>query len=261
MLHETERTDLSSVTMERPLDSVIDLQKALDDLQEAEARLHGIPEWMRELHEEHSARMAEIEVLAAAVEEAASERRLAEGEAQDAHEKLRGYQEQISSVRNQREYGALLQEMDTSKGVIKALEEKALAELERQEEAQASLEDLQEAFRELDGRYKAELEKWEAEKPAVAEQVKELEERIGFLRERIPRGSLDLFERVLERHEGQALAEVVKVERVGRGQQIWSCGNCHYRVRPQAVIEITNSGGIVFCDSCKRILYLADATG
>ncbi len=247
--------------MERPLDSVIDLQQALDKLAEAKERLHGIPEWMRELHEEHSSRKAEIDLLAASVEEAASERRLAEGEAQSAHEKLRGYQEQIGSVRNQREYGALLQEIDTTKGIIKTLEERALAALERQEGAQASLEELREAFRELDGRYKAELEKWETEKPGVAEQVEALQGRIAVLRERIPPRSLSLFERVLERHGGQALAQVLKVERVGRGQEIWSCEACHYRVRPQAVIEITNTGSIVFCDSCKRILYIADPAG
>ena len=66
---------------------------------------------------------------------------------------------------------------------------------------------------------------------------------------------------MLERHGGQALAEVHRVECAGRGQQIWSCGACHYRVRPQAVVEISNTGSIVFCDSCKRILYIADAAG
>lgn len=247
--------------MERPLDSVLDLQKALNELQEAQDRLHGIPDWMRELHEQHSARKQEIEALEASVEEAASERRLAEGETEAAQEKLKTYQEQISSVRNQREYGALLQEMDTIKGTIKSLEEQALTALERQEEAQGALDELREGFRELDDRYKAELEKWEAEKPGVAEQVEALEGRISVLRERIPPSSLSLFERVLERHGGKALAEVRPVERVGRGQQIWSCGVCNYRVRPQAVVEITNSGSIVFCDSCKRILFLADPAG
>ena len=244
--------------MERPLDGVIDLQKTLNELVQADERLNGIPEWMAELHEEHSSRKAEIVTLTESVEEAASERRLAESEAQDYQEKLKGYQEQIASVRNQREYGALLQEMDTIKAAIKTQEELALAALERQEEAQSSLEKLKEDFRELDERYAAELKKWEAEKPSVAEQVEGLKGRIAVLRERIPPPSLSLFERVLQRFGGQALAEVRKLERVGRGQQIWSCTTCHYRVRPQSVVEITNNGSIVFCDSCKRILYIED---
>jgi predicted nucleic acid-binding Zn-ribbon protein len=244
--------------MERPLDTVIDLQKALDELRNAEERLHGIPDWMRELHDEHAAKKEEIDALMAAVEEAASERRAAEGETQDSQEKLENYQEQIGRVRNQREYGALLQEIDGIKGTIKSLEERALAALERQDAAQVSLEELKEGFRDLDERYGTELGKWEAEKPGVAKQVDELKGRITVLRERIPPGSLALFERVLERHAGSALAEIRKIERVGRGQQIWSCGTCHYRVRPQAVVEISNNGSIVFCDSCKRILYIEE---
>jgi len=247
--------------MERPLDTVIDLQKALDELREAEERLHGIPDWMRELHDEHAARKAEIDVLLASVEEAASERRGAEAETEDSQEKLKNYQEQIGRVRNQREYGALLQEIDGIKATIKSLEEQALAALERQDAAQASLDELKEGFRELDGRYGAELEKWEGEKPGVAKQVEDLQGRIAVLRERIPPSSLSLFERVLERHAGSALAEVRKLEKVGRGQQVWSCGTCHYRVRPQAVVQISNSGSIVFCDSCKRILYIESTVG
>jgi predicted nucleic acid-binding Zn-ribbon protein len=247
--------------MERPLDTVIDLQKALNELHDAEERLHGIPDWMRELHDEHAGKKAEIEALLEGVEEAASERRAAEAETQDSQEKLKNYQEQISRVRNQREYGALLQEIDGIKGTIKELEERALEALERQDAAQASLDELKEGFRELDDRYSAELEKWEAEKPGVAKQVEDLKGRISVLRERIPPSSLALFERVLERHAGSALAEIRKIERVGRGPQIWSCSTCHYRVRPQAVVEISNNGSIVFCDSCKRILYLEETAG
>ncbi len=247
--------------MERPLDSVIDLQKALSELSQADERLHGIPDWMQELHEEHSGRKAEIEALKGLIEEAASERRQAEADVQDSQLKLQTYQEQIAAVRNQREYGALLQEMDTIKDTIKALEEKALEALERQEESQSSLEELESNFSELDGRYQTELEKWEAEKPGVAKQVEALKGRIAVLRERLPASSLSLFERVVQRHGGNALAEVRKIERVGKGPQIWSCSVCHYRVRPQSVVEIANNGSIVFCDSCKRILFIEEAAG
>ena len=242
--------------MERPLDTVIDLQQALTELDAAEAQLHGIPDWMQELHEEHSAKKGEIDELGEAVEAAASERRLAEAETSDAQEKLRTYQEQIGRVRNQREYGALLQEMDGIKATIKECEERALAALERQDAAQGQLEELQAGFQDLDERYSAELEKWEAQKPDVAKEVESLKERIGVLREQISPSSLSLFERVVQRHGGQALAEVKRMERSGRSPQMWSCSACHYRVRPQSVVDITTSGSIVFCDSCKRILYI-----
>ena len=54
----------------------------------------------------------------------------------------------------------------------------------------------------------------------------------------------------------ELLAAGQKVERVGKGPQIYSCGACNFRVRPQSVVEIANNGSLVLCDSCRRILYL-----
>jgi len=59
------------------LETIVELQSDISQLKEADARLHGIPDWMRELHEEHVKRKAEIDALEQAAEEAAKERRSA----------------------------------------------------------------------------------------------------------------------------------------------------------------------------------------
>ncbi len=245
--------------MENQLRTIVELQTGLDDLKSAQERLHGIPDWMKDLHEEHAGRKAEIDELAAEIEAAAAERRAAEAEMQVCQEKLRTYQEQIGLVRNQREYGALLHEIDTTKTQVKSLEDQAFAAMERQDVTRKSLEEKREAFRDLDERYGKELEKWNAEKPDVEKQIEVLEGRIETLRERLPRGLATQFDRIFERHNGRALAQVHEMERRGRAPQMWHCGVCNFRVRPQAVVEIVNHGRVVLCDSCKRILYIAEA--
>jgi len=241
------------------LPTIVELQQALDELHAAEQLLAGIPDWMQELHDEHSTQKASIDALEAEVEAAAQAHRTAESEISDLREKVKHFQEQIGLVRNQREYGALLQEIDAVKQQISDHEERALAAMEQQEEATKRLEEEQEGFKDLDARYATELEKWEAEKPGVAKQAETLRGRIEVLRERVPRGTLSLFERILNRHEGQALAVIHEVDRGGKLQKIWHCGACHYRVRPQTVVAIQTQGSIEYCDSCKRILYLAEA--
>lgn len=238
------------------LETIVELQSAITQLREAEHRLHGIPDWMRDLHEEHSTQRKEIEALQQAADEAAKERRAAEAATQDAQEKLKKYQQQINRVSTQREYGALLQEIDTVKGQISASEEQALSALERSEQTQKDLAARRETFRELDERYAAELARWEAEKPAVAQRVEELKGRIGDLRGSLPRNLVSQFERILDRYPGGALAVVRPIERPGQKQREWHCSACNYRVRPQSVVEIRNSGNLIQCDSCKRILYL-----
>ena len=243
------------------LDTIVELQSAITRLKEAERRLSGVPDWMRELHEEHSARKREIDALQEAADEAARERRTAEASTQDAQEKLKKYQQQINRVSTQREYGALLQEIDTVKQQITASEGQAFSALERSEKAQQDLTAKRESFRELDERYATELARWEGEKPEVARQIGDLKKRITELRGKLPRQVASAFERILDRYPNGALAAVRPIERPpGKTQREWACSACNYRIRPQSLVEIRNSGGIVQCDSCKRILHLEPET-
>jgi predicted nucleic acid-binding Zn-ribbon protein len=240
------------------LENAVSLQQALHELTTARHRLADIPDWMRELHEEHQARRADIEALEAAVEEARRERRATEGEITDFQEKLKRYQQQINAVQNQREYGALLQEIDTAKSGIKAAEERAFAALERREAAERDLEAARQDFAALDERYRSELEKWEAEKPGVEEEIRSLTVQVEGLRSQLPRPFLALFDRLQARYQGEALAQVRRIERAGRGPAVYHCSACNYRVRPQVVVEIKNSQSLIQCDSCKRVLYVME---
>jgi predicted nucleic acid-binding Zn-ribbon protein len=237
------------------LQSVVELQEAILRLREAEQRLHGIPDWMRELHDEHESRRTEIEELEQAVEEAAKERRATEAAVSDSQEKLKKYQQQINRVSTQREYGALLQEIDTVKSQITGFEEQVFASLERHDQAQKDLEEKRNGFRDLAERYATEQARWDGEKPEIARQVAELRARIEALRATLPRSLLSQFERILDRNPAGALAPVRLIEGPRKGPREWHCGVCNYRVRPQVVVEISNGEGLVQCDSCKRILY------
>jgi predicted nucleic acid-binding Zn-ribbon protein len=241
--------------MNQNLQNVLELQDALTALREAQQRLHGIPDWMTELHQEHTARRTEIEKLEETAAEAARQRRAAEAAVQDAQEKLKKYQQQINKVSTQREYGALLQEIDTVKGTISTSEGTAFTALDQQEKADKELETLRESFRETEERYAAEMTRWEAEKPGIARQVEELQARIGEIKKRLSRPLVSQFERILDRYPGGATAPVRPLERPGLKQKEWHCGACNYRLRPQVVVEIRNGETLVQCDSCKRILF------
>ncbi len=239
------------------LDAIVSLHTSLIELAAAQARLTTVPEWMRELHEEHSQRKAEIEAVAAEGSASEQTRREAEAALSDAEEQQKRYQEQLGKVSTQREYGALLKEIDTTKSRIAESEKAAIEAAEQKDEADAKLQELNEAFSDLDQRYQAELEKWESEKPAVADVAKQLERQVDELRGSIPRNVLVLFDRLRERAGGTALARVQKIE-MAKGNAMWHCEACSYNVRPQVVVEIRERGGLNQCDSCKRILFVED---
>ncbi|MDA8017251.1 MAG: C4-type zinc ribbon domain-containing protein [Thermoanaerobaculia bacterium] len=241
------------------LDSIVELNKTLQELAAARQRLDGIPDWMEELHEEHSGRLAEIEGEEARRAEAEKVRREAEAAVSDAQEKLQRYQLQISQVTTQREYGALLKEIDGVKTEIKENEEAAVAAMEASEEAEQQVETMRSDFQELDQRYQDELAKWEEEKPGVEETAAHLKQRAEELKKEVPRGLLSLFQRLYERTNGNAVAEVVRLPMV-KGNPMYHCTACNYNVRPQTLVELSR-GQIHHCDSCKRILYYKPDAG
>ena len=239
------------------LESIVSLHTTLAELGQADQRLNSIPEWMLELHEEHSERKAAIDAVEAEGVAADQERRAAETALEDSLETQKRYQEQLGKVSTQREYGAMLTEIDTTKAQIAKSEQTALEAAVRKEESDARLVELRDDFKDLDGRYNVELAKWESEKPSVAAAIEDLTQRSQELRKEVPRNVLVLFDRLRERLGGAALAKVKKTQ-LARGNTMWHCEACSYNVRPQVLVEIRNHGALNQCDSCKRILYWVD---
>jgi uncharacterized protein len=236
--------------MSQQLQTVVRLQRTLDDLRHAETLLEGVPDWMQELHAEHSARWADIEALKEAAEEASRVRRKAETESADAEARLERFQQQISLVRSQREYSALLHEIDLVKGQIRELEDRALAALEEFDRAQKALEEQRGGFQELDDRYREAMQRWEQEKPAVAQQAETLRSEVRSLRQQLPPVVVTLFDRILSRRLGEAVAPLRRT-----GGSMWACAACNYWIRLQVVTDIRR-GALVQCEGCKRILYV-----
>jgi predicted nucleic acid-binding Zn-ribbon protein len=239
------------------LDIVVRLQQAVADLRHAERQLAGVPTWMEELHEEHSASQARIAAEQASAEEADRNRRKAEAATQDAQERLRHYQQQVRQVRTQREYAALLQEIDTVKAQIKALEETALTEMEANEQARQRLEAERSSSADLAARYGEALARWESEKPGVEQQAATLRREVAELREQLPRPVVSTFDRLLDHRSGRAIAPLRRGTAPGTGDS-WHCSACNYRVRLQLATDLRTRGVVVQCEGCKRILYVED---
>ena len=239
------------------LDAIVTLQKTLRELNEAKELFGGVPDWMRELHDEHSARKAEIDQAEEALAESEKEHRTATAELDDIDERAKRLQGQVSQVATQREYGAILKEIDTTKEAKTDAEERAESSMATAEELKGKIETLRAEFQDLDQRYNTELEKWENQKPELGVKIKALDKDADAARKELPRNMVVLFERLCGRYDGVATSRIIKLEGA-RGNAMWHCEVCSYNVRPQVVLEIRGGGAIHTCDSCKRFLYLEE---
>jgi hypothetical protein len=166
-------------------------------------------------------------------------------------EKLRGH---LNLARTNKEYSALLTELNTAKADDSKLEtqvlelmknievdEAACEEIKKQIETQK--EKVEEIRREIDSKT-ADLEKEvaeiQAEWDAAANEVTD-------------KKALAVFERVAETYDGEAMAEVEGWE---DNTGTFSCGGCFMGVPAEVVNVLSSHDDIVRCSNCTRILYL-----
>lgn len=217
--------------------------------------LEGVPAEMRELHEAYGRARQELLQLERDREEAGRLARQAEGKVAEQQEKLRKFQQQITKVRNQREYAAALAEIDQARASLRELEAQALAALERLERATQELEKRRAEFLTLESQHREAMASWEGQKPALRERLDRLEAELAQLRGTLPVPVATQYLRVRERHPRNPLARVEAVEVPGK-PTLWHCSACHYQLRPQAAMEIRRREVLVQCESCRRFLYL-----
>jgi uncharacterized protein len=243
--------------MTEPLRKLIEFHRVASELAATRELLAGVPEEMRSLHDEYVEARSALDALEAEAEEARAARRQAEGAISEAQERLRKFQHQVPMVRNQREYAALLTEIDTAKAEIKRLEEAALDSLDSAERLGSEVQDRQSGFAEVKARYDEQLAAWEARKPDVARRADQLAREADQLRGDLPRPIVAQYQRIAGRYEGAALSPLRRADTPGT-TTVWFCSTCNYQIRPQVAVEIRSRGTIVQCEGCKRFLFVED---
>jgi predicted nucleic acid-binding Zn-ribbon protein len=183
------------------------------------------------------------------------DRRAAEAAASDEGSRITHLEEQTSLVKTQREYSALLSEIDGGKGRRRQHEESALAAMEGHEAAHARRAELEERLAALESEIQSSSTEWESNRPGVRATLDDLKHQASLLREKIPAPALQLYQRLQQRHSGDPLARIDRVERPGSGPVMWRCSVCNYSVRPQVVVEIQTNGELVVCDCGRQRLF------
>ena len=181
------------------------------------------------------------------------DRRKKERELEEAEAKLSKYNTQLLSVKTNKEYTAMLHEIDQCKEEISNKEEAILLLFDQQEDIQAALSHEKREVEEKRGVF-------EREKSRIDARLAEIEREIGALaKERTG---------IEENVEGELLREYSKLIEFRKGLAVsraknGSCIGCHIHLMPQLFQEImANDDRIFRCPNCQRFLfYMAEDTG
>lgn len=234
---EPEVTDL--------LDQLYRLQTRIRFVQESERRRDTVPDDLVEVDREFQEKVQAVAALKARLAEADVERRKAEAELADLKEKLKKYQTQLRSVQSSREYSAALNEIDGVEKLIRGTEDRLLELEEEIEKASGELSEREQTLPAETEQHEERMKDWRAEQRTINEQLAGAREEIARLEAEIPPRDRAEFHRLIDKKHGLAVALVTG----------GSCSACHVKVRPAAMQTLKQGREIVYCDTCKRILY------
>jgi len=161
----------------------------------------------------------------------------------------------LNTARTNKEYAAVLTQLNTTKADNSKIESQSLELLKNIEADEAECEQIQNQINEqikhleqlrtevetLAGKYQTEIEKVQAEWDQVAQTI--------------PQKPLEIFKRVTETYDGQAVAVI---EQQDGKEGAYSCGGCFMGLTAECVNLLMTKDDIIRCPNCTRILVLGD---
>lgn len=208
-----------------------------------------VPADLVEVDREFREKVEAVEKLRARLSEAEKEARKSESDLADLKEKHKKYQTQLRSVQSSREYSAVLNEIDGVERQIRTTEERVLALEEEMESARGELETREQNLPAETAQHEEKLKDWRAEQRAINDELSAAEAEIQRLESEISPRDRSEFHRLLDKKRGLAVSRVIQIASSA------SCSACHVKIRPAALQLLKAGREIVYCDSCKRILY------
>jgi predicted nucleic acid-binding Zn-ribbon protein len=227
---------------------LVRVQDIISEIEAVQEKVGAIPVEVARLEKELLAAQKDIEIERGRVQELGKDRRRLEMELMGIETKITKYQAQLLDVKTNKEYQAMLHEIEGCRKERAALDERILLEMEESEKRNVAVRSLEETLE----RRRRETSQGKARLDAEAQELKaraaSLDEERRALETGISADYLKPFLKVAAQRKGLALV-AVRDER---------CGGCHVRVMPKLIQQVRRATGLIACDSCKRFLYVPD---
>jgi len=229
-----------------------DQLKLLWELQKIDLELKAIkeekeryPKEIKKLDEKQKIEKERIQKEREKVESLEKTRRQKEGHLNVEQEKIKRAEGRMSEVKTNKEYQALLSEIDAMKGANSRIEEEILQVMDEIDELKKDLskreKEMGSTLEKIEGERKKLQEKMARGEEAWNERV----ERRDDLSKQIESKLVKLYHTLKEKRQGVGVVSV-KNE---------TCQGCFVNVPPQLFIEVQKNNALVRCPHCNRILY------
>lgn len=231
--------------MHPDLDRIIRLQHLEDLADQARRILADEPVRQQELDARVAAAQKTLDDERARLSQNQATRRDIEKELAMQQGRLSKFKGQLMEVKTNREYQAMLKEIEVAQHEIQTHEDRLLEQM-------LAFDDISTQVKRAEATFVTDKAEVEAARKALAAQLAAAQAQLAqaaadreALAPQIGASVMAMFDRVLKHRKSSAVAPI----KDGR------CSACQVRLRPQTVNELRKNEMIFQCESCQRILY------
>ena len=222
-----------------------ELQNIDDKLSEIRSYLGDLPVKVKELKSREAMLIEELDNGKDRLKHIEVELNKIEVEIAVAKEKINSLKDQLFKVANNRQYDALMAEIDYLKESTDQMETKDLELMEEKSQLKEKVKLQKESLDELTSDLSTRIDKLESTMAESGDRKKKLEQARNNRREKIPQSLLSRYDRILKGKKGLAVAAV-------KGS---ACEGCGSALPPQSVFSLKEKPKIYNCEVCGRFLF------
>jgi predicted nucleic acid-binding Zn-ribbon protein len=230
--------------MNPTLESLVRLQQAENDLRRVESELLAVPRAKADLLAKVAEERGRLDAARAALDAGQKARKQHEAEVQDLETKRSKYKGQLMDVKTNKEYTAMLHEIEAVEREIRSREDQILAEMERAEGLAAEVKREEALFKTVEEEGKAQAKVFDSRAAGLQAEAQSLAAERDKVAVSVPEDAMELFKRVAKLR-GTGVSPAVDA----------MCTLCHMKLRPQMWVDLKKNEEIFQCPACSRVLY------
>lgn len=231
--------------MQKGLQLLIELQEIEKKAEAVHRRKARAPQQIAQLEEELRSAETQKVQQQEMLENTRKLRGQLEREVEDLERRITRSRQKLLEVKSNREYQALLKEIDDIQELIRDREDQILDRMERAERLQAALTEQEKVAERARQRLEKEGAELNKEQEKADTQIEELNRQKQELNSQIPERLLEQYQ-FLKAHRGGIAVAPVK-----HG----TCQICHMNLPPQLYIDLQRDEQLLQCPACQRIIY------
>ena len=234
--------------MKEQVSWLIELQKLDLTIGRINLKKKELPEKIAKLDEEFRNSAAEVEAEKKKVDELQKHHKEKEEKLKRGIENRRKAIDRQSDVKTNKEYQAILKEIETIENKNSEIEDEIIAALEELDKARDQLKLKENGYETFKVQYLRNKRKMEDELGLLDAELLTCQLKGGECAKQINEPLLKRYETIKGLRNGLAVTSVWKEV----------CSGCHMNIPPQMYIELQKSVELISCPNCNRIIYWRD---